>query len=196
MQATRNCLAALLMLAVLSVYSGTSLAQDAILEYSGVPGARDCHTENCSDWHQLYPPPTCGLSHQESWEDNGDGCLSACDYLTLSGERVHVDWVGPTYWLSCDIILEPMGDPSGPAECQEWVEISPNYGNVWHVDNFGDNGDGVIGECDIVTISGAGIVISCHIFRVGLNIHVTGDGTPTEGRSISELKTLFGIPQF
>ncbi len=174
---------------------GALLAQDAVLEYDGGP-LRNCHTDDCSPWHQLFPPPMCGISHQDSWEDNGDGCLSACDYLTLDGERVHVDWVGPTYWLDCDIILEPTGDPTSPAECQEWVEVHPNYGNIWHVDDFQDNGDNEIGVCDVIVISSNGVSVSCHIMEVGLNIHVTGDATPTEQSSVSELKSLFGIPPF
>jgi len=165
------------------------LAQDMVMELDAPPPREDI-TDNCSTWHELWPN-FCAVSHQDDFEDNGDGVLSPCDYIHLDGHRLHVDWVGPTYWLDCDLILEPIDPQPGDPVCQEWIEIWPNYGNLWHVDNWDDNGDGEVGVCDFIVVSGVGMTFTCHITEVGLNIHVRDDGTPTEDSSWGGIKRLF-----
>jgi hypothetical protein len=178
-------------LLLLLFVNAPALAQDRILETEGPPPP-DGRTDNCSTWHELYPV-FGSRAHQNDWEDNGDGILSACDYLFLDEERFHVDWVGPTYWLSCQVILEPITDDLGNPECLEWIEVWPNYGPIWHVEVWTDNGDGELGICDFIWIMDpTGMVIECHIDEVGLNIHVTAEGTATEEDTWSKVKNLWG----
>ncbi|NNF08249.1 MAG: hypothetical protein HKN21_15910, partial [Candidatus Eisenbacteria bacterium] len=72
-----------------------------ILDMASLPAPPDCST-----WHELYPA-YCANSHQDSYMDNGDGCLSACDEIVLDGVTYHITWVGPTYYMTCF-------DPAGP----------------------------------------------------------------------------------
>ncbi len=169
------------------------LAQDFVLELDNLPLVPDAVPANCSTWHELYPA-FCTDHHQSDYEDNGDGQVSACDYIHLDGMRYHIDWVGPTYWLDCDVIAEPTNPGSGNPQCEEWEEVYPNPGNLWHVDNWDDNGNGVVDECDFVTITdSAGNTITCHIHKVGLNIRIRDDGTASEKTSWSKFKAMFGM---
>ncbi len=147
----------------------------------GIPG-------NCSTWHELFPAH-CTPRHQSDYEDNGDGMLSACDIIYLDGDRYHIEWVGPTYWLDCDIITEPMGDSNpGDPVCEEWIEVWPNHGVVRHVIGWEDNGDGVVSPCDIIYFHDG---LICHIQDIGTNIRVNPDGSAAEESTWSRIKGMF-----
>ncbi len=187
----RYRLSILLTLLLLASLPDLLLAQDKIVELDSVPG-REAIPDDCSTWHELWPG-FCASSHQDAFEDNGDGELSPCDYIHLDGHRLHVDWVGPTYWTDCDVILEPIDYVPGDPSCQEWIEIWPNYGALYHIESWEDNGDGEVGPCDSITLGGQP-PLDCHITDVGVNIHVRDDGTATEDSSWSRVKALFGFP--
>ncbi len=146
---------------------------------------------DCSTWHEIYPN-YCAPSHQDGYEDNGDGEVSPCDYIYLDGECWHIVWVGPTYWISCETFqsaLEPTdpGTPGNPT-CQVWHEVYPNFCQPRHIENWEDNGDGVVGVCDYIWIGG----LRCHIDDVRLNITIVPcDGTATEEGSWGKVKGLF-----
>lgn len=148
---------------------------------------------NCSGWHELWPA-FCAPHHQDDYYDNGDGDVSACDYIKLDGRWYHIVWSGPTYYLSCatgQSALEPT-DPGtgGDPTCEIWQEVHPNHGAQFHVDGWQDNGDGVLSACDYVMIAGQ----VCHIDRIGLNITVVpGDPpTPTRQSTWGKIKGFFG----
>lgn len=168
---------------IVAAQEGTIFLELGDLLREGVP-------PNCSSWHELYPN-FCVDHHQVEYEDGGDGMISECDWIQLEdGTWYHVDWVGPTYWLDCEIIAEPAGDgnPENPV-CEEWVEIWPNHGTVRHVVDWQDNGDGIVSPCDII-IFGDGL--ACHIQDIGTNIRIRPYDTPTEDSSWSHIKSLFG----
>jgi hypothetical protein len=177
--------------ALLALLPVSALAQDKILELDTLPG-REAIPPDCSGWHELWPS-FCAISHQDSLLDNGDGELSACDQIILDGSRYRVDWVGPTYWMDCELILEPTDYQPGSPVCQVWVEIWPDYGQQWHIDGWQDNGNGVVDACDILVVSGQGTVLTCHLNEVALNIRVTGEPTPTEESTWGRIKSLFGF---
>lgn len=157
-------------------------------EYMGSP-VRDAVPPDCSDWHELYPS-FCTTHHQDAYEDDGDGLISVCDFITLSGVRYHIDWVGPTYVLSGpdQMWAEPtIPDPGGNPECETWHEVAPVFCNEWHVDEWEDNGDGVLSECDIVWIGGE----EWHIDEIALNIIATETPSPVEGSTWSKIKAFF-----
>ncbi|MBC8367776.1 hypothetical protein H8E52_10230 [bacterium] len=170
----------MLMPAIGSAQGAVFLELDELLR-EGIPG-------NCSTWHELFPAH-CTPHHQTEYEDNGDGMLSACDYIYLDGERYHVEWVGPTYYLDCDIVTEPLGDsnPNDPV-CEEWIEVWPNHGMVRHVIGWEDNGDGVVSPCDIIYFSDG---LICHIADIGTNIRVNPDGSATGESTWTKIKGMF-----
>lgn len=63
---------------------------------------------NCSTWHELYPG-YCNPHHQDGWEDNGDGVISACDYVLIGGVWCHIDRVG----LNIFVVPGPIGTEQG-----------------------------------------------------------------------------------
>jgi len=139
----------------------------------------------CTDWHELYPLYS-NILHQEGYKDNGDRVVSACDYIRLDGTWYHIEWVGPTYFLSegaDELIVEPLQDPDEPGQdptCEIWHEIYPIFSQLWHVDGWVDNGDGELSVCDYVIIDGR----TWHIDRIGLDIEVIEEGVvPTFDRS-------------
>ncbi len=125
----------------------------------------------CSEWHELWPV-MCKSHHVD--KVGGDGQLRACNPIQIDGERFHIDWVGPTFFLDCGKITEPVGDVTAEAmedpTCQTWVEIWPDHGKEYHVDEWSDNGNGYLDECDKVILSDGSI---CHIERIGLNMQVS-----------------------
>lgn len=154
---------------------------------NGIPG-------DCSTWHEIWPA-YCIDHHQAGYEDNGDSLISPCDVITLdTGERWHVVWVGPTYWIECFPGLPPSGyEPTEPGTGDDptgeiWHEVYPNFCESSPVEGWQDNGDGVVSACDLVMIGG----VWCHIVDIGLNIIVEPDGgTSTEGTSWGDVKTKF-----
>jgi hypothetical protein len=147
-----------------------------------------------SQWHELYPA-FCTIRTQDAYEDNGDGVISPCDRFSLDGEGYHIEWVGPTYALvPCGAggepdFLEPVepqtgGDPT----CEIWREVWPDHGMEWHVDDWVDNGDGVLSVCDMVYIGG----LCYHIENIGLNVNVRPDGpVDSDGETWGRIKSRF-----
>jgi hypothetical protein len=153
------------------------------------PAAKSAQvTQNCSSWHELYPS-YCLVHHQDGFEDNGDGVLSPCDYIVLDGVRFHIQWVGPTYYLSNGEIYEPMQPPTGAdPTCEIWHEIYPVFSQQKHVDEWIDNGDHVLSVCDQVAIGGA----LAHVDRIGVNITIVPGPTPIEKNTWGRIKGFFG----
>ena len=160
-------------------------------ELMGSP-VRDVVPPDCSDWHELHPN-FCIIHHQDVYEDDGDGQVSVCDFITLSGVRYHIDWVGPTYWLiemtaGDEMWCEPtIPDPGGNPTCEIWHEVAPDFCLEWHIDDWEDNGDGVLSICDNVLIGESW----WHIEDIGLNITATETPSPVEDSTWSKIKTFF-----
>lgn len=163
------------------------------IEFLGSP-ILDPIPPDCSDWHELHPN-FCYVDHQDGYEDNGDGVVSACDVIILGGVRYHIDWAGPTYWLvpvagGDEHWVEPSeptgGDPTG----EIWHEVYPVFCQEWEVVGWEDNGDGVLSECDMVTLADG---ITYHIAEIGLNIEVTEEPSPVEQSTWGKIKSMFGF---
>ena len=151
---------------------------------------------NCSTWHELYPNH-CAPSHQSGYQDNGDGCVSACDVIELDGVSWHVTWVGPTYYLLCDpdgtnptdVIWEPNQEPHDPASpvCENWQEVWPNFGDVCHIDDWQDHdGSGNVTPCDDIWYQGT----RYHVQDIKLNI-IVEEPTPAEDSTWGKIKNRF-----
>lgn len=131
----------------------------------------------CTEWHELYPN-FCKVRHLDRIE--GDGSLRECNYAWFDRERFHIDWVGPTYFLDCGKVAEPVGavrpDTLEDPTCQIWEEIWPNHGKLYHVEFWEDaNGNGILDECDYVILDDGSY---CHISRIGLNIRISPAPVP------------------
>ena len=183
---------AIVMVGILAVALPAGAQMQMTFELSD-PG-RDPIPPDGSAWHEIFPA-YCTMTSQDSYEDNGDGVVSACDFITLSGTRYHVDWAGPTYWLECEPGTPPWGaEPTEPQTgedptCQVWHEVYPNFCQEHHIEGWDDNGDGVLGVCDYVIVGG----VACHIVDVSLNITVTPSTSPTEDRTWGKIKAFFGF---
>ncbi len=146
-----------------------------------------------SDWHEIWPN-FCTIHAQNDYEDNGDGVVSMCDYITLNDIRYHIDWAGPTYKLGeptgAEILAEPSGplppsgaDPTG----QVWHEVYPDFCTDLPVEGWQDNGDMELGVCDLVLIGD----VWWHVDEVNLDI-IGMPASPVEESTWSRVKAFFG----
>ena len=174
--------------------------QEIFLDWSD--GPENCSSgifappANCATWHEISPA-FCTDHHQDGFEDNGDGVVSVCDYITLDNSRYHVVNVGPTLYLDCSpggqnpLILEPVSAWNGDPMEAQWVEIYPENGGYFgYMESWVDNGDGQLSVCDEVVIAG----ITCHVKRVGCNIRVvSAPPNATEQKTWGNIKAFFGF---
>ncbi len=163
----RSCgLVAVLFAAVWIVMAAapiTAQAQEEItLAYDEI--GRQQIPENCSTWHELSPN-FCQDHHQDDYIDNGDGHVSACDFILLNGMWYHIEAVRdiPGGGIEIDCVRvdaieeppEPLPPPIPvPADCVIWHEVAPEFCLFEHQDGYVDNGDGVISECDYILLDG------------------------------------------
>lgn len=149
---------------------------------------------DCSTWKELYPAYQT-VYHQDGYEDNGDGLISACDYIVLNGARWHVTWAGPTYFTTClhnnQHYLEPTVElPGDDPTCETWQEVYPTY-QPFHIDDWYDgNGNNVVDPCDVVVLLSINEYL--HIDSIGVDIIVEPDPTSTEETTWGTVKKLFG----
>lgn len=158
---------------------------------------------NCSTWHELYPA-FCGTYHQDDYEDNGDGVVSACDRIKLNGLVYHIVWAGPTYWTTCSptpggpgttVIFEPTQPATGENPiCEIWHEVYPNFCQQIHIDSWLDNGDGHLTVCDVVDVQDpTGLPPRYyHIDRIECDITIEPVIVPVKPSTWGKVKSFFG----
>jgi hypothetical protein len=154
-----------------------------------------------SSWHELYPM-FCATYSQEGYEDNGDGVVSACDRIRLSGKLYHIVWAGPTYWTTCSptpggegptVIFEPTQPGTGGNPiCEVWHEIHPNFCREMHIDSWHDNGDGVLSVCDVVDNQTPTGPLFYHIDRIECDITIVEIPTSLRPSTWSRVKGFIG----
>lgn len=155
---------------------------------------------NGAPWHEIYPSFCAGYT-QEGYSDNGDGVISACDVIRLSGVDYHIVWAGPTYWTTCQIgtdpptpvALEPTEPTSGQNPvCEVWHEVYPNFCREIHIDNWDDNGDGILSPCDVVVNNTPSGPAFYHIDRIECNITIEPVPVPSKPSTWSKIKQAIG----
>lgn len=165
-----------------SLFAAAAVAQSGPAAYLElVETQRAPIPSNCSAWRELYP--AYGTQYHQDWyiDNDGDGEISVCDYIQLNGQYHHVEWAGPTYYLSCggvNTVWEPYAASvvANPV-CQLWHRIVPWDPASVHVTGFEDaNQDGMVSPCDFVVLGGQ----SCHIDDIRLNMTVRS-GEPVSG---------------
>ncbi len=168
----------------------TAASGQYYLEFGGDP-IRDPIPPDGSPWHELFPS-FCTMHTQTGYGDNGDGVVSECDAIYIDGQMFHIIWVGPTYHMSNSAgepgFFEPTDpEPGGNPICETWHEVAPDFCLEWHIDDWEDNGDGVVSQCDIVWIAGE----PWHIDEIRLNITVV-PGSPVEDSTWGKIKAWLG----
>ncbi|TPW10957.1 MAG: hypothetical protein FD129_1783 [bacterium] len=158
---------------------------------------------NGSGWHELYPA-FCATSVQDDYEDNGDGVVSACDRIKLSGVLYHIVWAGPTYWTTCSptpggpgttVIFEPTNPTTGENPiCEIWHEVYPEFCRQIHIDSWIDNGDGHLTVCDVVDVQDpTGLPPNYyHIDRIECDITIEEVIVPVAPSTWSKIKSAIG----
>jgi hypothetical protein len=157
---------------------------------------------NGSSWHEIHPT-FCGMYQQDGYEDNGDGVVSACDRIALSGVIYHIVWAGPTYWTTCSstpggpgttVIFEPTQPTTGENPiCEIWHEIYPNFCQQIHIDSWLDNGDGHLSICDVVDVQDpTGPPRYYHIDRIECDITIEPVTVPVKPSTWGRIKGFFG----
>jgi hypothetical protein len=164
-----------------------------------------------SSWHWLWPASQhCLVEPQNGYEDgDNSGDMSPCDRIVIGDISYHIQWVGPTYFMTC---FPPDGSPPVPdftaePNTQDPANESP-VGEIWHwiwppeiyceefvVDSWEDaNGDGRFNECDQINVfeQGPGLPPTYyHIDRIGLDI-IVGDPVDQANESTwGMIKDLF-----
>ena len=153
---------------------------------------------NSVSWHELYP--TLNANHaQESYTDDGDGVISAGDFLRLDGMDYRILWAGPTYFVtigSTTHAWEPSLGPHDPAQPvgETWNEVLPTFGSSIAVTSWGDNGTGVLDPGDDLTIvADGGSPVGAKVDLIGTNITVEPvPVVPTRSSTWSFLKRIAG----
>ena len=160
-----------------------------------------------STWHELYPH-YCNTMTLTSWEDNGDGVLSASDQIDMTNDTDgwiywwHVDAVTTTIHFSYKTGPLPDGVPTGELGDAEPIEpraledpITEPIGTVWHmiypdyckefvITSWQDNGNGVFDESDQFDFEffGEGTIYWAHLDSVTTDLILSfkekGPGVP------------------
>ncbi len=155
---------------------------------SGGPPIRfdDSIPPNGSQWHELYPV-FCTPHVQDDYQDNGDGVVSVCDVIFVDGTRYHVDWAGPTYYLSWSGGAdERWCEPEEGTEF--WHEVAPNFCQTWEVLGWEDTDqDGEISFCDQILLADGW----WHVEDVSLDITVTEEPSPVRQSTWTRIKDFF-----
>ncbi len=162
------------------------------LEFGAAP-VRDPIPPDGSPWHELFPN-FCIMHTQTGYGDNGDGVVSVCDMIYIGGQPYHIIWTGPTYYLRHEGTGEPrfteptVTDPGGNPTGEIWHEVAPNFCDEWEIEDWEDNGDGIVSQCDLVWIGGE----AWHIDHVRLDITVV-PGSPVEESTWGQIKAVVGF---
>jgi len=126
-------------------------------------------------WHEIYPI-YCPVYEIVEWEDNCNGVLSYCDNLTL----FDLNTQAMSYWhveeLSIDIILnEKITDPT----CTYWKQLYPQFGSIYHIIDWTDDGDELLSPRDEVTLN-PGPIAPYVVTDVTLTLNVSRLGNPAQ----------------
>jgi hypothetical protein len=180
---------------VVGLWPLVAAAQPQLIYLELLQPTREPIPPNCSYWHELYPN-FCRQLHQNGYDDaDGSGDMSPCDDILLDNDHYHIEWVGPTYFLSA-IGGPPPGYwepvewpwPTGNPVCQMWQQIHPDFGLQLHVDEWEDGDQsGDVTVCDNIMMGG----IWYHVDEVAVNIRVTPGPVPNELRTWGAIKLLY-----
>ena len=161
----------------------------------------------CTYWHELYPN-YCERFHVAGWEDNGDGILSPCDKIELRDVETnkshwyHVDNLTLTLNLSglflefdggYSHLFEPIVDPL----YTYWHEVYPTYSNEYTLDEWYDNGDGILSACDTIGISGmTEEIVYYHVDEISYDLIVSPTSPPWYQKGSYVDYAPSGMPDF
>ena len=147
-----------------------------------------------SEWEALVSTEGSTWDHtlvQSSYDDDGDGVVSAGDWIwgqgsSLARDAISVIYAGPLYRLvENDWVLTPVATSGGSPVCETWEVLLPTgmHGDTFHVDDWSGPG-GEPQEGDQINLNGTWYTIA------GITLVVQGDfGTPVEATTWGRIKT-------
>ena len=156
----------------------------------------------CTWWRQIWE---CrNLYHIKEYVDNGDGIISACDYIKVDLTEAYGEPVGPyESWKHIErvtVTLELGGTGTAvetlfvefsggihPDSLSRirfapvstwWHEVYPEECVWWHIAEWQDNGDGELDSCDYIVIERIEVyhVVSVQVGPVDLSLKLEGQG--------------------
>jgi len=187
---TRSALA--LALAGLVLVCGSGWAQEEIyLEYPAPPPpgrqVDPSWPPDGSGWHMLAPTYCAGYTQDGHEDANGDGMIDACEHITLSGQRWHITWVGPTYTLvrspgrADSMMVEPVFLGSGRQHV--YHEVHPDFCTTV------ETSEPIETECQEVYITNPPEDVGWwHVKRIKLNIRCGPPQSPIEDSTWGRIK--------
>jgi hypothetical protein len=126
-------------------------------------------------WHEVYPEYSNVFSIV-AWEDNCNGVLSYCDVLTLLDMQTQDMSTWHVEELSIDMILnEKITQPV----CTYWDELHPQFGNIYHIIEWTDDGDMLLSPRDKVYLD-PGPILPYTVKSVTLTLLVSDVISPSE----------------
>lgn len=115
---------------VVFVLTGSLLAQQTLIleAMAGVETLLSCD--------QTHITTTCQYKHIVSTDP-----VTAGSSILLDGEPYFVAWIGPGYYLSNGVVVEPLGETAEGLKGQLWLEVYPDQGKT-HTSSGWIDGDG------------------------------------------------------
>jgi len=150
----------------------------------------------CTKWHEIYPV-YCRTWHLSSWEDNLGLSPSDQIVLTLKDPVTHEPIPGAEAEYHVDKLTVAMNITDMMEETHivkfeeslkqfkqyhwmepistQWHEVDPQYCRQWHLISWIDNGDGILGYCDIIKMIDkvTGEVWTFHVESLSTDMWVT-----------------------
>jgi len=130
------------------------------------------HDPVCTYWHEVMPEYS-NIYHIIGWEDNGDGELGYCDYITVNNTETSEILEWHVEDVATDIILtEKILSPY----CTYWHELYPIYCLDYHVVGWDDNGDKLLSPCDKIELQDPETMESqwYHVEDLTLTLNLSG----------------------
>ena len=116
---------------VVSVLTASLLAEQPPLILEAMAG--DETLQGCDLSHVVA---TCADKHVGS-----ELPATAGSTIVLDGEKYFVEWMGPGYYLSTGVVVQPLGETASELKGQLWLEVYPDQGKT-HTSRAWIDGDG------------------------------------------------------
>ncbi len=164
-------------------------------------------------WHEVWPN-FCEIWEITAWDDNGNGYLDYCDWITIrnwiSGEirTVHVGAVDTDILMKEIKPVPPEPLPEGTNYHNDdevdvdienpigswWHELYPTYCQYWELTSWFDNGDSMLSACDYLDFTSPDGLIwkKFHLEWIGWTIEITKlDDTSTIFMDLIDLVPIY-----
>lgn len=188
-----KCILALAVIGLLVSAAPVLGDEEIYLEYPAPPGRAvdPSWPPDGAGWHMLAPTYCAGYTQTGHEDDNGDGEINACEHITLSGQRWHIKWVGPTYKMvrtaarAESMFVEPIV-PGGERQ-HTYHMVHPVFCTII------ETAEPIEYECQEVYITSPPEKVGWwHCKRIKLNIKCGPPMTPVDQSTWGKIKAWLG----